>query len=48
MEHKVNCIRRFLVLLAVLAAVCTLSFVLAHKQVEKLAYPQKNQEYVTY
>ena len=48
MEHKVNCIRRFLVLLAVLAAVCTLSFVLAHKQVEKLAYPQKYQEYVTY
>ena len=48
MEHKVNCIRRFLTALAVLVAVCTLLFVLAYKRLAKLAYPQKYQEYVTY
>ena len=48
MEHKVNCIRRFLTVLAALAAACILLFVIAHKQIEKLAYPQKYQEYVVY
>lgn len=48
MEHKVKCIRRFLTVLAALAAACILLFVIAHKQIEKLAYPQKYQEYVVY
>ena len=48
MEHKVKCIRRFLTVLAALAAACILLFVIADKQSEKLAYPQKYQEYVVY